>query len=473
MPDAKAEKRATPESRPDSIPGQAFGVMSPFNFLSPVDILAQELVQRDESGYDVSSLRDEVGQALVTAKTGDSAPYEWHVASLLDKLAGAQLRNGWGYFEPSGIEEVQKQLPHPLIGTAAPATTNVDDRVLGAWLGRCAGCCLGKPVEGAMDRATLRSYLDLAGAFPITDYVPALDPMPKGFSLRDCWAESTRGRIASAPRDDDTDFTILGLHMLEAYGPGLTTEEIAREWLDHLPFTQIYTAERVAYRNLVNGVSPPAAAVYRNPYREWIGAQIRADIYGYVHPGRPRLAAELAWRDAAVSHTANGIYGAMWAAALIAASFGTSDAKYALTESLNHIPQRSRLREAISDVLEWHGRGWRWDQAMDAIEAKFGHYSWFHVINNSAVIVAALLWGEGRFGRTVGLAVESGLDTDCVGATAGSVFGALHGAAAIPPHWTEPFHNRIRSSVSGFDNIAITDLAQRTTVLAAQSAGPS
>ena len=110
---------------------------------------------------------------------------------------------------------------------------------------------------------------------------------------------------------------------------------------------------------------------------------------------------------------------------------------------------------------------------MDAIEAKFGHYSWVHVINNSAVIVAALLWGEGRFGRTVGLAVESGLDTDCVGATAGSVFGALHGAAAIPPHWTEPFHNRIRSSVSGFDNIAITDLAQRTTVLADQSAGPS
>ena len=55
MPDAKAEKGATPESRPDNIPGQKFGVMSPFNFLSPADILAQELVQRDESGYDVSA----------------------------------------------------------------------------------------------------------------------------------------------------------------------------------------------------------------------------------------------------------------------------------------------------------------------------------------------------------------------------------------------------------------------------------
>ena len=299
MPGAKAEKAATPEFRPDNIPGQKFGVMPGFNFLSPADILAQELVQREESGYDVSALRDEVGQALVKAKTGDRAPSEEHVGSLLDKLAGAQVRNGWGYFEPSGLDEVQRQMPHAPTRTAAPATTNVEERLLGAWLGRCAGCCLGKPVEGAMDRAKLRSYLDLAGAFPLTDYVPALDPMPEGFRLRDCWTESARGRIEAAPRDDDTDYTILGLHMLETYGPGLSTDEIAREWLDRLPFTQTYTAERVAYRNLVNGMSPPAAAVYRNPYREWIGAQIRADIYGYVHPGHPRLAAELAWRDAA------------------------------------------------------------------------------------------------------------------------------------------------------------------------------
>ena len=322
-----------------------------------------------------------------------------------------------------------------------------------------------------MDRAKLRTYLNLAGAFPLTDYVPALDPMPEGFRLRNCWAESARGRIEVAPRTGDTDYTILGLHTLETYGPALSSDEVAREWLDHLSFTQTYAAERVAYRNLVNGMSPPAAAVYRNPYREWTGAQIRADIYGYVHPGQPRAAAELAWRDAVVSHTANGIYGAMWAAALIAVSFTTSSAKDALMESLNHIPKRCRLHDAVSEVLEWHRRGWSWDQAMDGIEAKFGHYSRLHVINNSAVIVAALLWGEGYFGRTVGLAVESGLDTDCVGATAGSVFGALHGTAQIPTHWTAPFHDRLRSSVGGFDNVAITDLAQRTMAVAEQLAG--
>ena len=57
-----------------------------------------------------------------------------------------------------------------------------------------------------------------------------------------------------------------------------------------------------------------------NPYREWIGAQIRADICGYV-PRPPGAAAKLAFRDASLSHTANGIYGAMWSAALVAAAF--------------------------------------------------------------------------------------------------------------------------------------------------------
>jgi ADP-ribosylglycohydrolase len=470
---SRTTEGTSPDFRPENFLGDDYGVMPAFNFLSPRDILVQELVQRDESGYDVAAVREEVSRALAEAKTGDGAPSEERVSSLLDKLAAAQLRRGWGYSEPTGLDEVQRQLPQAPTNTAVVEKTNFEERVLGAWLGRCAGCCLGKPVEGAMDRANLRSYLEVAGAFPLTDYVPALDPMPEGFRLRSCWDESTRGRIQEAPRDDDTDYTILGLHMLETYGRRLSSDEIAREWLDHLPFTQTYTAERVAYRNLVNGMSPPAAADYRNPYREWIGAQIRADVYGYVHPGNPRVAAQFAWRDAVVSHTANGVYGAMWAAALIAASFTTSSAKEALMESLNHIPHGSRLRDAVSEVLDWHSRRWSWDQAMDAIEAKFGHYSWLHVINNTAVIAAALLWGDGHFGRTVGLAVESGLDTDCVGATAGSVFGALHGPTAIPTHWTAPFHDRIRTSVGGFDNVAISDLARRTVAVADQLADPS
>ena len=121
-------------------------------------------------------------------------------------------------------------------------------------------------------------------------------------------------------RDDDIDYTILGLHVLETTGSEYTSADVAQAWLERLPFLQVYTAERAAYRNLVHGVAAAGHARVRNPYREWIGAQIRADISGYVCPGDPPGAAARLRRRVAVA-LANGIYGEKWAAALIAAAF--------------------------------------------------------------------------------------------------------------------------------------------------------
>jgi hypothetical protein len=261
----------------------------------------------------------------------------------------------------------------------------------------------------------------------------------------------------------------LGLHILETHGFGFGPREVAAEWLDHLPFTRTYTAERVAYRNLVQGLVPPETATYRNPYREWIGAQIRADIWGYVSPGSPRQAATLAFRDAVVSHTANGLYGEMWSAALIAACFTAADLADALAISLEHIPPRSRLAEALRHVLDLHGSGLGWLEARDAIEARYGHYSWVHAIPNAAVVAAGLLWGDGDYARSVGLVVQAGWDTDSNGATAGSAVGALHGARALPPAWVEPLGDLVHSAIFGFDNSRISDLAERTLRLALRS----
>jgi ADP-ribosylglycohydrolase len=267
-------------------------------------------------------------------------------------------------------------------------------------------------------------------------------------------------------RDDDVDYTILGLHVLETHGFGFGPQDVATEWLDHLPFAKTYTAERVAYRNLVHGLRPPETATRRNPYREWIGALIRADMWGYVSPGRPRQAATLAFQDASLSHTANGIYGAMWSAALTVECFVAPDVRSALVSSLEHVPPGSRLAEALRHVLELHAAGLSRPEARDQIEARHGHYSWVHTINNAAVVAAGLLWGEGDWSRTVGLVVQAGWDTDSNGATAGSVYGALHGAAAFPPAWVDPLADLVQSAVVGFHNKRISDLAERTLRLA-------
>jgi ADP-ribosylglycohydrolase len=425
------------------------------------DLVAGELAQRRETGHEVGGLEAEVELAL---DDGAAALDE-----LLDRLERAPRAAGWPYEEPSRLEEILALLPEPPPTPFQLDEVELRDRLLGAWLGRCAGCTLGKPVEG-WTHEQIRRYLELAGAYPLLDYLPALQPAPEGLALRTCWPETTRGRIRFVARDDDIDYTILGLHILETHGFGFGPRDVAAEWLDHLPFTKTYTAERVAYRNLVLGLQPPETATYRNPYREWIGAQIRADIWGYVSPGRPRQAATLAFRDATVSHTANGIYGAMWSAALIAACFTAPDLAGALASSLAHIPSRSRLAEALGQVLDLHASGLSWPEARDAIEARYGHYSWVHTINNAAVVAAGLLWGAGDFARTVGLVVQAGWDTDSNGATAGSVYGALHGARALPPAWVEPLGDLVRSAIVGFDNSRISDLAERTLRLAMGSA---
>jgi ADP-ribosylglycohydrolase len=424
------------------------------------DLVAGELAQRRESGYDVSGL-----QTAVEAALGDgSAPLD----ELLDRLEQAPRLEDWPYEEPSQQEEILARLPETPPTSPRLEEAQLRERLLGAWLGRCAGCTLGKPVEG-WTHDQIRRYLEQAGGYPLRDYLPVLEPAPEGLELRACWPETTRGRVRFMARDDDIDYTILGLHILERHGLGFGSRDVAAEWLDHLPFTRTYTAERVAYRNLVLGLHPPETATCRNPYREWIGAQIRGDMWGYVSPGNPRQAATLAFRDAAVSHTANGIYGEMWSAALIAACLVAPDVRSALVVSLEHIPPRARLTEALRQVLDLHASGLDWPDARDEIEARYGHYGWVHTINNAAVVAAGLLWGDGDFARTVGLVVQAGWDTDSNGATAGSVYGALHGATALPSAWVDPLGDLVHSAIAGFDNARISDLAERTLRLALRS----
>lgn len=435
----------------------------PWDIDDPAQLLADELTLREESGYDLSLATPQVRRAL---ERGDLPS----IAQADHLLAATVRQRGWDYREPSTLREIEEERVPSVAPTCGLDDEGLRDRLLAAWLGRCAGCNLGKPVEG-WSRTRIRAYLERADAYPLVDYVPVLDDMSGDLRLNDCWPETTRGNVAYMARDDDIDYTILALHLLEERGFDIGPADVAAEWLDHLPYSQVYTAEHIAYRNLVRGLAPPATASYRNPYREWIGAQIRADLYGYVYPGDPSSASTLAFQDAALSHTENGIYGAMWVAALIACAMTLPDARESLRLSVTWIPVRSRLAEALHDVLDLHASGVGWDTARDAIEVRYGHYSSVHTINNAAVVAAALLWGAGDYTRTIGLAVQGGWDTDCNGATAGSVFGAMWGTAAIPAHWVDPLHDLIRSSIIGFDRSAISELADRTLRLA-RSANP-
>ncbi|MFF7199841.1 ADP-ribosylglycohydrolase family protein [Streptomyces sp. NPDC008141] len=345
------------------------------------------------------------------------------------------------------------------------------DRTLGGWLGRIAGNMLGKPVERGdhWTRERIDRYLRRTGALPLTDYLPGPPPDagPGEFELRPEWRECVRGRIHGSCRDDDIDYAILGLHLLETHGFAFTTEQVGDLWLLRLPYRQTFTAERAAYRSLANGLKPPLTASYDNLYQEWIGALIRADIFGWTSPGDPHRAAALARRDAVLSHTGNGVYGSMWAAALVAAAFTASRPREAIEAALERIPASCRLARTVRHTTALYDAGTSWSDTLAEMEDRTGGLGWIHVVPNAAVITAGLLYGAGDFTGTVALTVRGGLDTDSNGATAGSVVGVLCGAAAIPAQWTRPLEDRVRSAVFGFDGSRISELAERTVRLTA------
>jgi ADP-ribosylglycohydrolase len=431
--------------------------------LSVADLVHDELRQRIESGYDISGI-----EADLAATPTDHLD---RLEALYLELVATKRRSDWAYQEPESLEEILDAMPAGRLDPTdfrRPPPTELVNRILGGWLGRIAGCNLGKPVENgdfwAPDR--IRAYLERANAYPLRDYIPALDPMPDGFQLHRSWPETTLGRVRGSARDDDIDYSILGVWLLERYGLELSPSVVANAWLTFLPYLQVFTAERAVLVNVLHNVPIELAGETRNPYREWIGALIRADVCGWVLPGRPGAAARLVYSDASLSHRSNGIYAAMWAAALVSLACVAGTVREAVEQSLDHVPSRSRLAEALSGVHDLYRTGCTWEAAVEEIRARFGHYGWVHSINNACLITAGLLWGEGDFTATVGLTVQGAWDTDSNAATAGSVVGTVLGADQLPRHFIEPLEDRTRSAVFGYDNSRISELASRTTALA-------
>jgi ADP-ribosylglycohydrolase len=427
-----------------------------------LDYVRNELSTREEQGCDVKALREKLEK--IPLEPPDVA-YE-QLDALYREAETLTPTEDFPYREPSDLSEIRAERPPaPRDYRDRLSEKDLEDKIHGAWLGRIAGCILAKPVEG-WSRQQIEHYLNFYDAYPLTDFIPYEEGVvPEGErkpGLLDC----TRGRIERGARDDDTDYTVLGLTILENHGLDFTSRLVANRWMVHMPYHMVYTAERCAYRNFVNNIFPPDSASVRNPYREWIGAQIRADAWGYVSPGMPERAAEFAYRDASVSHVKNGIYGEMWVAAAIAAAFVEKDVRRVLEMSLAEIPHNCRLAEALRDVLDWTMEDPDWQTTWDRMHEKYGHYHVVHTINNAVVVALSLLHGNSDFGKTICIATMCGLDTDCNGATAGSIAGTILGAHRLPERWHRPLHDRLDTSLSFVSECRISDLAERTLKIA-------
>lgn len=390
--------------------------------------------------------------------------------ALFDLVLNLENRADFSYGEPSDLDTIRLLRPAKRPGFGQFDSETLYDKIYGAWIGRVSGCLLGKPIE-AIRSNELVPFLKETGNYPMKRYILDTD-------VTDDIAEKYRYRLKGrcypdtidcAPMDDDTNYTVLACLLVERCGVDFTPQDVAQLWIESQPREAYYTAERVAWRNAVAGYCPPASAFYKNPYREWIGAQIRGDFFGYINPGNPEKAAEMAWRDASVSHIKNGIYGEMFAAAMIAAAAVTDDIVEIIEAGLGQIPETSRLAESIREILSRYSSGAGEADVFDYIHSQWDEnteFDWGHTIPNAMVVAASLLYSGGDYGRAVCLSVQTAFDTDCNGATAGSVMGMRNGFTAIPPKWYEPINDTLDTAIFGVGKVNLSEMAERTLKIA-------
>ena len=426
--------------------------------------LKVEFTQLIDEGRDVEQYR----ALFESARALPDGPEKAAIADQLFALTcDAPMRADYPYNEPSDIEGIRAARPAWHFPKKSCDKDKLADKLRGAWLGRICGCLLGKPCEGSRTEALVPMLKD-AGNYPMHRYILTTDFDEKscekyGYHFHGwCMADKLNG---SSPVDDDTNYTVLAQELIKQYGRDFTSHNVASIWQSRQPVTAYCTAERIAVVNLINGIRPPLSAVYENPCREWIGAQIRADYYGYINPGDPETAADMAWRDAAISHVKNGIYGEMFVAAMLAEAAVEDDIKTVIKAGLGEIPESCRLSEAVNEVLSWYEDGVPQEEAFARIHEKWDEHTdhgWCHTISNAMIVTAALLYGKGVYGRSICMAVETGFDTDCNGATVGSILGLMGGESIIEPEWTRPVGGKLETSIIGVGTASIDELVATT-----------
>jgi hypothetical protein len=434
--------------------------------------LTVETEQLQDEGADLPEELMHRITTLLAHQLPEDKSFRTEVQMVLEQSAYLPTKSRFLYHEPSDLAAIQAARPtSKTLGNGIELKDKeVYNRIYGAWLGRCSGCLLGIPIEGLYIH-DFWPYLKQINQYPLNRYLDSSIPDELKAKYTFVTDRGYIDEIDHMVENDDTNYTVISLAVMDKFGWDFQPEDVAAFWLNNLPAYHTFTAERVAYRNFLLLKHPPDSATYCNPFREWIGAQIRGDFWGYVCPGNPAKAAELAWRDACISHVKNGIYGEMWVAAMCSAAAVLDTPRQVLEAGLDQIPENCRLTANIREVMDWYDAGKNVQDALTLIHQRWDDtnpHHWCHTLSNAQIVTLGLLWGDNDYEKSISWAVTAGIDTDCNGATVGSVIGMLHGADKLPSKWIDPLNDRLDTGISGYQHVRISDLAHLTHKFAQQ-----
>ncbi len=325
-----------------------------------------------------------------------------------------------------------------------------------AWMGKIIGIRLGAPVEGWTYQKIKNVYGEIT-SYPV-DY-------------RDFAA------------DDDSNGPLFFIRALEDCKDisNFTAQDVANALLNYAPYEKGFfwwggygiSTEHTAYLNLRNGIEAPrSGSIEQNGYTmaEQIGGQIFIDCWGLVAPSNPKLAAELARKAASVTHDGNGVYGGIYVAVAISLAFTHKDIKTVLTKSLDYIPQTCEFTRVVKAVMAYYEENpSNWRDCFNYVYDNFGYDKYAgncHIIPNIAVMILAMLYGEGDFENTLNICNNCGWDTDCNVGNVGTIMGAICGTKNIDyDKWIKPINDFLAAS-SVIGSLNIQDIAQGASYFA-------
>jgi len=417
---------------------------------------------------DDASEQGHLTNGLASELDGLPPSYDAAVA-FAHRLAALGLSDDWPYVEPDDHAAIGPECdPARATGPLGPVP-DAADRLRAAFLARVCGCMLGKPFEIDVGLDVIRSALESSDEWPLRDYPTeaALRSLP---SLQGQWTELARERIGHVAPDDDINYTILAMLVLEQHGVGFTQEQLRTQWLYNLPPLVTFGPERSfliasALWSLDGEGFDPGLL---NPGSELCGALIRADAYGYAAIGNPSLAAELAHRDASMTHRRTGVYGAMFVAAAIAASPFASEPLDMVREGLRYVPQRSRFHERASECLALVEAATDWMDGYERIHERLGGFGFCRIYQELGCLINTLRFATDA-AHGICLQVMQGNDTDSFAATAGSMLGAFHGR--IDERWYAPFDDDVHTALAIFHERSLSVIADRMAALPAAVRG--
>ena len=322
------------------------------------------------------------------------------------------------------------------------------DKIEGCWVGQIVGNFMGFPFENVYVEEPVPIFVDRYYTFrDATRFLRLNDKDMRSYSLIVMkWMEGAIG-------DDDTDIEFVTLHAVEKYGLDITYPEITQMWKKHIN-RKIWVANRTARTLMDKGMLPPETGSKENN-ENWfqIDPQLVNEIWSAFYPGMIKKAAERAEWSARITNDDWGTHPTIAYAVMYSAAFFKKDTDTLVQYALEALPEDSPFTERVKDVISWYKEHEDWRKTRQLIHQKYYQYkkgdyeapvSVVSSLCNGLCGIMAILYGEGDFVKTVGIAVSAGYDCDNQASTCGGLIGVIHGGSKIPDRFTRHLGEGIR-----------------------------